>query len=202
MHGGDIAGIVIGVLLSVVVIGILFYYRDKIFRDDFYSFLLPDDTVTNSYKNSQLDKEVKNPILKRQRFYHESIINDIENHYPSKELSVKGNNNLNDRNSLDESNKSSKSNEDYEDSNIENVMTDGVVKSGYLNKKSTRGIWLKRWFFIKDGKLFYTHSESDFYDKNDVEAVLVANLVISTTKVINSREFQIISPGTIYMNLL
>ena len=82
----------------------------------------------------------------------------------------------------------------------ETVMIIGIDKAGYLMKKST-GInknWLKRWFFIKDGKLFYVHKESDLVGKKDNAAVPVADLVISTVRTNynkNNKEFQIISPG-------
>ena len=82
----------------------------------------------------------------------------------------------------------------------ETISITGLDKSGYLMKKST-GInknWLKRWFFIKDGRLFYVHKQSDFIGKRDIAAVPVANLVISTVRtnyIKSNKEFQIISPG-------
>eukprot|EP01036_Dinobryon_divergens_P026127 gene26127-34739_t len=86
--------------------------------------------------------------------------------------------------------------------NIVDVTMTNVVKSGYLMKKAVtlkRG-WLKRWFFIKDGQLFYTHKHTSMMKDKHIYAVLVANLVISTVRTqtstnSSSKEFQIVSPG-------
>lgn len=88
----------------------------------------------------------------------------------------------------------------YDTDTIENVRLVGIVKSGFLYKRSTSGRkeWLKRWFFIKnDGKLYYVHRPEYMLDKSNVDATLVANLLISTVKdnPENTLEFQIISPG-------
>ena len=74
---------------------------------------------------------------------------------------------------------------------------EGIVKSGYLYKKATniRKDWLRRWFFIKDSKLYYIHKPSDLTDHNDIKAVLVSNLLLSTVKEVSAREFHVISPG-------
>jgi hypothetical protein len=69
-----------------------------------------------------------------------------------------------------------------------------VTKYGYLSKKSTSGRLLKRWFFIKKGHLFYTHT-FDEINNDHVEAFKVSNLQISTVKVIDQLTFKIISPG-------
>lgn len=95
------------------------------------------------------------------------------------------------------SSESAVSHEDEQES-FENVQIVGIVKSGYLYKKSTsiKKDWLRRWFFIKDGKLFYCHVESDAMTTSNTQAVQVANLVISTVKEISKKEFRIVSPGT------
>lgn len=85
-----------------------------------------------------------------------------------------------------------------DDYHYENVATNGIIKSGYLYKKSTslKKDWLRRWFFIKDGKLFYCHVDTDITNMKDIQAVEVANLVISTVKEKDTCVFQIISPGS------
>lgn len=94
--------------------------------------------------------------------------------------------------------------ETVENIEYENVSLDGIVKAGYLFKKSTniRKDWLKRYFFIRQGKLFYVKSHLDLVNKTQIQAILVANLLISTIKQgggqlgVNQNIFQIISPGT------
>lgn len=80
----------------------------------------------------------------------------------------------------------------------EAIAVSAIVKSGFLQKKSTRGSWLKRWFFISDGKLYYSKTEVDVskHMKGDtISAALVANFMLSTFKIIDSLQFQVISPG-------
>lgn len=80
----------------------------------------------------------------------------------------------------------------------ETIAVSAIIKSGYLQKKSTRGNWLKRWFFISEGKLYYSKTEVDVskHTKGDtISAVLVANFMLSTFKIIDSLQFQVISPG-------
>jgi len=82
----------------------------------------------------------------------------------------------------------------------ESVRLVGILKSGFLFKRSTTGRreWLQRWFFIKnDGKVYYVHRPEYMLDKSNVDATLVANLLVSTIKEnpSNPLEFQIISPG-------
>jgi hypothetical protein len=78
---------------------------------------------------------------------------------------------------------------------VENVVVEGIVRSGWLKKKSTIGVLLNRWFFIKGGRLFYVHKPSEMVFMSAVKARVVANLTISTVKEISATEFQIISPG-------
>jgi hypothetical protein len=85
-----------------------------------------------------------------------------------------------------------------------------IAKSGWLYKQSTKSSkkWLKRWFFIKGGSLYYSHSSLDFNQMSTgstiIPAVLVANLVISTVKpsMIEKNTFSIISPGLFLHSLL
>lgn len=86
--------------------------------------------------------------------------------------------------------------EDHDEGEVEEVVDAiGILKSGFLQKKSTRGSWRRRWFFIKDGRLFYTHDDDLSPKKSIINAVPVANFTISTIKVIDSLQFQVISPG-------
>jgi len=70
-----------------------------------------------------------------------------------------------------------------------------ATKYGYLSKKSTGGRMLKRWFFIKKGHLFYTHTFEEIQNNHNIEAFKVSNLQISTIKVVDPLTFKIISPG-------
>ncbi len=80
---------------------------------------------------------------------------------------------------------------------MESVTMVGVSKAGHLMKRSTHKSWLRRWFFIKEGKMYYTHKpfDSATVGKKHIAAVPVANLLISTVRNASSKEFQIISPG-------
>ena len=82
-----------------------------------------------------------------------------------------------------------------EEETIQIIQIEGIVKMGYLRKKSTGGRWLRRCFFIKDGKLFYVHKHTELVGKEVVHARQVSNLVISTVKSVSDIDFQIISPG-------
>lgn len=87
--------------------------------------------------------------------------------------------------------------EDDHGDTIEKVYIEGICKAGYLKKKST-GIgkgWLKRFFFLKDGKLFYVYKHTDLIGHNEVNARQIANLMISTVKEKCTCEFQVVSPG-------
>ena len=203
---GGIVGIVIAVV--VVVSAILFYfYRTqrmhyvrrfiKIPAFSLYSFL-PDDSIY--FKKSKEDRtrnesqdysEAVNPMA--------PIINDEEEggrnnsvHETAKEIEE----------DFVQSNESTVENSSVPSENVVDVTMTNVVKSGYLMKKAVtlkRG-WLKRWFFIKDGQLFYTHKHTSMMKDKHIYAVLVANLVISTVRTqtsatSSSKEFQIVSPG-------
>lgn len=71
-----------------------------------------------------------------------------------------------------------------------------LCKSGYLWKRSTslNRSWQRRWFYIKEGKMYYMHS-----DDKDSQGQLVCDLLISTVKLDPEAglmyTFEIISPG-------
>lgn len=220
-HGlsdGAIAGIVIAVL--AVVAALLYYlYRTqhlqyakrfiKIPAFSLYSFL-PDDSIYHSKVKSKkkgsttisIDEDhviVTNPMVSSSKSFENSLELTgitVERH----------NSSFSDSTPRDP-------NDDANGENIVNVSLINVVKSGYLMKKSVsmKRNWLKRWFFIKDGQLFYTHTHSSMMKDSTIYAVLVANLVISTVRTSSSsgktststhstsssasREFQIVSPG-------
>lgn len=187
---GAIAGIVIAV---VFVVFITMYYFKNHFQylkrfvkipliniSEYHDFLSGEkkkEKLPKNYKDilgEDFSEDVENPI-------HESTTttkSDLSSPITEEEFSEK------------------------DPRNKETVIISGLDKAGYLMKKSTgmNKNWLKRWFFIKDGKLFYVRKQSDLIGKNDIAAVPVANLVISTVRTNyannnNNREFQIISPG-------
>lgn len=84
-----------------------------------------------------------------------------------------------------------------EKESFEPVVLEGILKAGYLYKKATslKKDWLRRWFFLKEAKLFYIQRPTDLIGMTKIDAVLVANLLVSTVKEMSKFEFQIISPG-------
>lgn len=93
------------------------------------------------------------------------------------------------------------------DGETQAVSSLGITKAGYLLKQTTsmQRNWVRRWFFIKDGYLYYSRKHIETAEGNDsprahdgkiINAVLVSNLMISTIKVVTSTEFHIVSPGT------
>ena len=205
---GGIVGIVIAVVVVVSVI-LFYFYRTqhmhyvrrfiKIPAFSLYSFL-PDDskyfkksnTNTDSNRNNFQDYgEAINPMAPTLDNEDEGHIKNIV-HENAKEL----------EGGYVQSNESSTEGSPVVSENVVDVTMTNVVKSGYLMKKAVtlkRG-WLKRWFFIKDGQLFYTHKHTSMTKDKHIYAVLVANLVISTVRTqtsctSSSREFQIVSPG-------
>ena len=84
---------------------------------------------------------------------------------------------------------------DDEEETVQIIHIEGIVKMGYLRKMSTGKRWLRRCFFIKDGKLFYVHRHTELVGKQSVTARQVANLLVSTAKEVTDVDFQIISPG-------
>jgi hypothetical protein len=183
---GAIAGIVIAIVLVILII--MYYFKNhfqylkrfikipiiKINEYDFLSGQKREVKTPKSYKDilgEDFSEDIENPI-------HESTSTKSDTLSP-----------INNEEDIFE-----------KDPFKETVLITGIEKAGYLMKKST-GInknWLKRWFFIKDGKLFYVHKQSDLVGKKDIAAVPIANLVISTVRtnyIKNNKEFQIISPG-------
>jgi len=84
---------------------------------------------------------------------------------------------------------------DDEEETVQIIHIEGIVKMGYLRKMSTGKRWLRRCFFIKDGKLFYVHRHTELIGKQSATARQVANLLVSTVKEVTDVDFQIISPG-------
>ena len=204
MPAGGVAGIVIAVLFVVFAVCFYFYRTQrmnyirrfiKIPAFSLYSFL-PDDSKyslkkkkksneKNRQKSEDLNSDTMNPIL--------SMVADGDGDYENESHGPSGDTSV----AVAE--------------NVVDVAMTNVVKSGYLMKKAVslnRG-WLKRWFFIKDGQLFYTHKHTALTKDKHIYAVLVANLVISTVRTTSSgssspsssdtskmgKEFQIVSPG-------
>lgn len=82
----------------------------------------------------------------------------------------------------------------------ETIKLNNIKISGYLFKLSTKGQWLKRFFFVKNGALYYSQTEfnlNPIETSSSISAVLVANLIISTVKESErDLQFDIISPGS------
>lgn len=82
----------------------------------------------------------------------------------------------------------------------QHISSLGITKGGYLMKQTTnmQRNWVRRWFFIKDGYLYYSRKHTDISPTDSpkvIAAVLVANLMISTLKEVNEVEFAVVSPG-------
>jgi hypothetical protein len=83
---------------------------------------------------------------------------------------------------------------------LQTVMFQGITKQGYLFKKST-GInktWQRRYFFIKDAQMYYVHKHTELKPKSvpaEIDAVLVANMICCTVRIVSKTEFQVIAPG-------
>jgi len=90
----------------------------------------------------------------------------------------------------------------------------GLIKAGYLYKQSTGRQWQRRWFYIRDGKLYYTREpatkkmqcwededESSIFPREGTE-VLVCDLMFTsikpqpTNEAIRRNTFLIVSPNT------
>jgi hypothetical protein len=198
MGAGDIAGIVIGLLIGFACVYSAYKYLT---RDD------PENNENNYYvdlerntsqgtklskRNSDGDRtgnSVSNPL---------TTSNQRESAPVSRQRSSSQNTPNQSSKRVSESNgiiMNTYDDDDEFNDTIENVYIDGIWKSGWLKKKSTRGVWLSRWFFLKEGRLFYVHKPTEMIAHSDVSARVVANMVISTVKEVSPLEFQIISPG-------
>jgi Arf-GAP/coiled-coil/ANK repeat/PH domain-containing protein len=181
----NIAGAVLGSIGGVIIIAslIFLYLESRSNREitDSPPFSSSYDPVSNPLVSEEVgNKSIQNiPVLQLPVETYSSVRNPLLNN-------------------LDNSNDNSPNDgleEEQEES--EQVFLEGIVKSGYLFKKSTsiRKDWLRRWFFIKNGKLYYVHKSNDILERKDIQAILVSNLLVSTVKEITPLQFQIISPG-------
>lgn len=181
------AGAVIGVLFSIFFLACLYWLYERYYR---YPKVVTDEEgydALSAEKNtiiSSSSKKRSNKSLKQRPKSDISSLLFPEVTNPLVDLEL--------GNDMDVENE-----EDFQGESLENVLTEGICKAGYLKKKSTglRKGWLIRYFFIKDGKLFYVHEGEELIGKRNVSARQVANLLISTVKEISEIEFQIISPG-------
>jgi len=209
LNGGEIAGIVISVLFVLSVIAYYLYrtqhqhYAKRFIRIPVFSLysFLPDDSV---YIKKARSRSAPNNAP-------ETVINPMVSgdHFEQAHSKASDSPSNTDDSSKGESFKNFTIVE-----NVVNVNVTDVVKAGYLLKKgvSMKRSWLKRWFFIKDGQLFYTHKNTTVTKDKNIYAVLVANLVISTVRTPSAihssaktntssssnaslKEFQIVSPG-------
>jgi len=201
MKSDEIAGTVIGIIFGIIIILLVYYIYNKFIIEQGYRSLFDDTHERAQYakkkpteilfakKGNKLNvdvREVSNPIIDQS---YSIEINDNNNN----------NSNKNHKNSID----MLVEKEDYDHiQTIDIKKSLSIVKAGYLHKKSTSVMkdWLKRWFFIIDGKLFYSNQSFNIQNDNDtfheeIHAYQVANLLISTVKQVTSKEFQIISPG-------
>lgn len=178
------AGAVIGILFAVAAVAILYwlkiryYDRKPVEAEELYDEVRIEKDGGSSPKN----KSQKSLRSKQNADISTLLFPAVSNPMVDVERG----------NSMDTENE-----EDYQGETLENVFTDGISKAGYLKKKSSgiRKDWLIRYFFIKDGKLFYVHESEELVGRKNVNARQVANLLISTAKEISDIEFQIISPG-------
>ena len=167
--GGSLAGAIIGVLIVVFLLFLCHYFREKkLVKKEGAKAIFIVDTKSNS-SNRSINKVTFESVVTN------PLTEDIE----------QGNNGNEYKN--------------HDDNIKQTVMSipflKNATKYGYLSKKSTSGRMLKRWFFIKKGHLFYTHTFEEIQNNNNVEAFKVSNLQISTIKVVDSLTFKIISPG-------
>jgi hypothetical protein len=161
-------GAVIGVLFTLVGLGLLFYAYRYLRGMGYVTLALGRDA--NKYEPDQ---------------------GDVENH-------IEFNNVHNPMfGSPTPTNETLASTTARDELSSEQVMVDSITKSGFLSKLSS-GMsreWQQRWFFIRSGRLYYCQKPSDLFGKQFIEAVCVANLLLSTVKEVSANEFQIISPG-------
>jgi hypothetical protein len=211
MNSGDAAGVVIGLIFGILGIYIAYILYKKYSQSQYQQPVAGSLkkmksvrlSVTSGLSPQHANYEVVNPMFGHHEHSHKR---DIESNMPQ---SNRTHQLLNDTEALEDNIDISTENylnyaagssvsHDEEPESYENVQISGIIKSGYLYKKSTsiKKDWLRRWFFIKEGKLFYCHVESDVLTTSTTQAVQIANLVISTVKEISKKEFRIISPGS------
>ena len=185
MASGE-AGAVIGVLFSIFFLACLYWIYERYFRhpkvddEERYDELKTEkDSTLPGNSKKRLNKSSKQ---KANNDISSLLFPEVSNPLVDIELG----------NDMEVEN-----DDDYRGESLENVLTEGICKAGYLKKKSTgiRKGWLIRYFFVKDGKLYHVHESEELIGKRNVSARLVANLLISTVKEISEIEFQIISPG-------
>ena len=202
-NGNDTAVIVICVLLVLVVIGLIFLCYKRLNSKGFQRLDRTNtglDNYDGRFDHATPDIEtvefVGNPLIDQDthsKIERQSVVSNESQSTPRSEKSK--------RYSTYPSTKSDDQEppdpDPYYNETIENVFLDGIVKAGYLKKKSTsmKKDWLKRWFFIKDAKLYYIHKPTDIIGKKNIQAVLVANLLITSVKETADCGFQITSPG-------
>ena len=182
-------GAAIGCLFAVVVVAIaLWYYvfRYKHANDD------DDDNVTMGQSSPEGHTTV---VVKRKKQTSQNSTSIDQLLFPEVANPMLPDVELGNHNKSSSSSSQQLSGGEEEEETIQIIQIEGIVKMGYLRKKSTGGRWLRRCFFIKDGKLFYVHKHTELIGKEVVHARQVSNLVISTVKAVSDVDFQIISPG-------
>eukprot|EP00981_Chlorochromonas_danica_P002547 scaffold487_cov178-Ochromonas_danica.AAC.35 len=197
------AGIVISVVAVVFFIGLYLYrthyqYLRRFIKVNLkvdiakYSFLRDPNEKKSTISRNNLDDEGDDvELLARDR-------RTSSDHVSSKDTG-------NVSNPL-HSSESSRDRENSDASAYHKISSLGITIAGYLLKQTTnmQHNWVRRWFFVKDGYLYYSRTHNDVIapptespkEEKVITAVLVANLMISTVKEINEVEFHIVSPGT------
>lgn len=168
--GGSLAGAIIGVLIVVFLLFLCHYFREKklVKKEGAKAIFIVDAKSTSSSTRSIVNSKVQ---------FEAVVTNPLSQ-------DIEHGNIINDND-----------NKDLKQS-IESIpFLKNATKYGYLSKKSTGGRMLKRWFFIKKGHLFYTHTFEEIQNNHNIEAFKVSNLQISTVKIVDPLTFKIISPG-------
>ncbi len=206
MSSGATAGIAVGVVFIVVAAVTCFFYHKHLkhigkgkVRINLLAlssipvsfFGLSTDGKSGKKYKEIIKNEAKNPL-------HDEEADDVETGKYNKTAIKK---NFSDDKMSHRSSSPTHSLHDEDNEMVKHTIEiEGIIKAGYLYKKSTsiKKNWLKRWFFIKDGRLYYTHSHIELLTgamKKQLEAIQVANLLVSTVRIVSAKEFQIISPG-------
>lgn len=202
-HKNNTGAIVAGVLVPLFVltaIALYMYRKHRQYIQRFVTIPLPE--LKDIFNPKTYQRRTTKTTAKHKTYIYGQVVHDEENNsdmvtnplQQQHQVASRRHHESIDTDLLDE-----------QDSSIEEkISSNGIVKSGFLHKQSTSGSWLKRWFFIKDGCLYYSKtnihpsassSNNSNNNKDVIAAVPVANFMISTIKVVNSREFHVISPG-------